>query len=151
MYNDQIFNEGLAGLGRGGFHLLRGRNFFHWFWQGKFSIKTQRLWRTLENTYSEILTIMPLSGPGLVLQKIPSKNSFLGSGPGTISYRLSYKRARSVYFLESRIEDGRTDKAQTIAYFFKIWKYAKNGKNFEFIFMMFHKTIIFLVLIHDEF
>jgi hypothetical protein len=28
MYNDPIFNEGLAGLGRGGFHLLRGRNFF---------------------------------------------------------------------------------------------------------------------------
>ncbi len=47
IYNDPIFSEGLAGFGRGGFHLLRGRNFFHWFWQGKFSIKTERLWRTL--------------------------------------------------------------------------------------------------------
>jgi hypothetical protein len=28
MYNDPIFIEGLAGLGRGGFHLLRGRIFF---------------------------------------------------------------------------------------------------------------------------
>jgi hypothetical protein len=28
MYNNPIFNEGLAGFGRGGFHLLRDRNFF---------------------------------------------------------------------------------------------------------------------------
>jgi hypothetical protein len=54
MYNDPIFNEGLAALGRGGFHLLRGRIFFHWFWQGKFSIKTQRLWRTLRERDSKI-------------------------------------------------------------------------------------------------
>jgi hypothetical protein len=47
METDQTFNEGLARLGRSGFHLLRGRNFLHWFWQGKFSIKNQRLWRTL--------------------------------------------------------------------------------------------------------
>jgi hypothetical protein len=55
MYNDPIFNEGLARLGRSGFHLLRGRNFFHWFWQGKFSIKTQRLWRTLMRTYKYVV------------------------------------------------------------------------------------------------
>jgi hypothetical protein len=36
MYNDPIFNEGLAGLGRGGFHLLRGRNFFTDFNRGNF-------------------------------------------------------------------------------------------------------------------
>jgi hypothetical protein len=36
---DQTFNGGLARLGRSGFHLLRGRNFLHWFWQGKFPIK----------------------------------------------------------------------------------------------------------------
>ncbi len=28
MYNDPIFNEGLAGFGRGGFHLLRDKIFF---------------------------------------------------------------------------------------------------------------------------
>jgi hypothetical protein len=30
MYNDPIFNDGLAGFGRGGFHLLRakGQEFF---------------------------------------------------------------------------------------------------------------------------
>ncbi len=55
MYNDPIFNEGLTGLGRDGFHLLRGRNFFHWFWQGKFSIKTERLWRTLYKLYRKIV------------------------------------------------------------------------------------------------
>jgi hypothetical protein len=32
METDQTFNEGLARLGRSGFHLLRGRNFLHWFW-----------------------------------------------------------------------------------------------------------------------
>ncbi len=31
MEADQTFNEGLARLGRSGFHLLRGRNCFHWF------------------------------------------------------------------------------------------------------------------------
>ncbi len=29
METDQTFNEGLARLGRSGFHLLRGRNFLH--------------------------------------------------------------------------------------------------------------------------
>jgi hypothetical protein len=29
MVTDQTFNEGLARLGRSGFHLLRGRNFLH--------------------------------------------------------------------------------------------------------------------------
>jgi hypothetical protein len=29
METDQTFNEGSARLGRGGFHLLRGRNFLH--------------------------------------------------------------------------------------------------------------------------
>ncbi len=48
MKTDQTLNEGLARLGRSGFHLLRGRNFLHWFWQGKFSIKNQRLWRALD-------------------------------------------------------------------------------------------------------
>ncbi len=51
MKTDQTLNEGLARLGRSGFHLLRGRNFLHWFWQGKFSIKNQRLWRALIYNY----------------------------------------------------------------------------------------------------
>jgi hypothetical protein len=49
METDQTFNESLARLGRSGFQLLRGRNFLHWFWQWKFSIENQRLWRTLHS------------------------------------------------------------------------------------------------------
>ncbi len=45
------------------------------------------------------------------------KTSFYGSGPWTINFRLSYKRARSVNPLQTTYGHGdrRSDKVQTIA------------------------------------
>ncbi len=83
-------------------------------------------WKIIENTifiwkYSEIWTKMPALGPGLVPQKIPSLVQVLGSWAIDWAEK---ERDRSIpWGVESRTL-GRTD-VQTIAYFFKIWKYAK--------------------------
>jgi hypothetical protein len=56
-----------------------------------------------ENVWN--LDIEPLPSPGPV-----QKKSFLGSGPGVISYRLSDKRVRSANSLKSSSGiDGQTD------------------------------------------
>jgi hypothetical protein len=72
------------------------------------------------------------------VQDRSKKNSFLGSYPGVISFRLSHERARSVNPLKSSSgTDGRTDKTRKIAYFSKIENTLKemregkkNGKKY---------------------
>ncbi len=60
------------------------------------------------------------SNPHSGVQDGPKKNSFLGSCPGVISYRLSHKRLQSVNPMKSSSVYGQTDrwtdKAWTIAY-----------------------------------
>jgi hypothetical protein len=85
-------------------------------------------WIIIGNTnfiwkYSEIWTKIPALGPGLVLQKIPSLVQVL------VSWAIDWaenERDRSNPWGVESATDGRTDIVRTIAYFFKVWKYAKN-------------------------
>ena len=61
----------------------------------------------------------------------PRKNSFLGSGPGITSFRLSHQWLRSVEkWRTSSVygrTDGRTEKCRQKLYFHIFWKYAKKS------------------------